>query len=101
MQNINEFDCRNYISVGDKIKYLSMKACDTGAQVDRSLMMIPYYGIVTDVYNNFVIVKLKRIRESVNRWDIISINDKHVGNNIGHFISFDRKENNSVQNDSV
>ena len=84
LPNKHLFDCRRYIRPGDRIVYDSMKACDNVGQVDRS-NPLPYEATVIKTYESFVIVKLKKITECVNRWDISKINDRHVGNKIGYF----------------
>ena len=82
--NMHLFDCRHYILPGDKILYESIKACDSPSQVDR-YTTIKYEAIVSEVFEKFVYVKLKKVKECVNRWDIIKINDRPVGNVSGYF----------------
>ena len=76
------FDCRKHIRPGDVIRCHSMKACDTYDQVLRS-GTIQTDALVLGVYESFVMVKLKRVTECINRWDIIKINGRPVGNKIG------------------
>ena len=83
--NAHLFDCRRFIRPGDTIQYESIKCCDRPEDVDRHSSTIPYEGYVLGVYEKFVIVKLKRITECVNRWDIRRINGKTVGNETGYF----------------
>lgn len=81
------FDCRKYVKPGDKIYFHSMWLCTSVDNVQRR-EPIPAHGIVVGVYEAFVRVKLRRVTECVNRWDIIDINGKHVHE--GCFIGFPR-----------
>lgn len=82
--NKYKFDCRHYILPGDIIQYESMKACDGVNNVDR-YTSIRYEAPVVAVHEQFVIVKLKRIYECVNRWDISKINGRSIGSGSGYF----------------
>lgn len=82
--NIDLFDCRHYIIPGDVIRYQSIRACDVPGQVDR-YSYIKYEGVVEEVHERFVVVKLKKVRDFVNRWNIIKVNDIPVGNESGYF----------------
>lgn len=82
--NKHKFDCRHYILPGDRIQYDSMKACDSANNVDR-YTPIKYEATVVSVYETFVIVKLKKVYECVNRWDISKINDRSIGSRSGYF----------------
>ena len=73
--NIPLFDCRRYIRPGDMIWYDSMFACPTADSVQRH-SSIPHCAMVTAVYEKFVVVKLQKTVESVNRWNIISVNNR-------------------------
>lgn len=67
------FDCRKYIKPGDRICYDSMFACPNADKVQRH-ESIPHRATVTAVYEAFVAVRLRKVTETVNRWDIISVN---------------------------
>ena len=81
--NMHLFDCRRYIVPGDIIQFDSWKACETVNNVDR-YTSIKVEAPVVDVYENFVVVNLKKIRDCVNRWDISKINGRSIGNS-GYF----------------
>lgn len=82
--NRGRFDCRNYIYIGDEIEYMSLKGCDDVNQVDRT-KAIPYRGSVIAVYENFVVVQCKEIKECANRWHIRKVNGRPLGNEAGYF----------------
>lgn len=69
------FDCRRYIKPGYMIWYDSMFACPTADKVSRH-ESIPHCAMVTEVHEKFVRVKLRKTVETVNRWNIISVNGK-------------------------
>ncbi len=71
------FDCRRYIKPGDRVEFNSMWGCSSSDDVARRNPSV-YSGNVTKVYERFVMVKLKRVEECVNRCDILSINGKKV-----------------------
>lgn len=83
--NAHEFDCRRYIVPGDYVDYGSMKACDEAQQIDRRVSPVPCHTEVKAVYAAFVVVRLKKVTECVNRWDIQKINGTPVGNAVGYF----------------
>jgi hypothetical protein len=76
------FDLRQRIRPGDTVRGWSMKACDTEDQVTRKEPILAE-GIVLAVYERFVLVRLKRVRDCFNRHDIANVNGKALGNPVG------------------
>lgn len=78
------FDCREYIKPGDLIQFDSMFACPTADNVARHESIVSC-GTVVAVYESFVIVKLRKIVEGVNRWNIRTVNNRKVSGKGGCF----------------
>jgi hypothetical protein len=83
------FDLRKHIGPGDTVRGWSMKACDTEDQVQQK-EPIQADGIVLAVYERFVLVRLKRVRDCFNRHDIVSINGRAFGNPSGRLGGYAR-----------
>ena len=66
----------NRIYVGDRITFDSMKACVTASQCDRHSSYIKATGTVVEHCGGYVMVKLNRLLESVNYFDIETVNGK-------------------------
>ena len=64
------------IFVGDRIRFDSYKACYTADQVDRHGSTIKAEGTVVEHCGGYVMVKLNRLLESVNYFDIEAVNGK-------------------------
>ena len=62
LSNRHEFDCRRYIKSGDVIQFDSAQS--------RAVR----------TFERFVYVKLRNVKECVNRWRIRSISGKKVSN---------------------
>ena len=70
-------DRMSRIYVGDMIKFDSMKACYTVNQVDRGSTTIIAVGTVAEHCGGYLMVRLEHgLLESVNYFDIISVNGK-------------------------
>ena len=75
----SEFDCRRYILPGDLVLVGTNKAADARSDPQT------HEGIVIAAYPAFILVKLEEIVDSVNRWNIIKVNGRSVGNSSGWF----------------
>lgn len=73
------YDCRRYIKPGDHVIVDSMWCCDQSMDSQRH-DAIPHAGTVVAVYEKFIRVKLRRVTECVNRWDILELNGRDVMN---------------------
>lgn len=58
-------DCRNHIKNGDQIDFDGF---------DSTVCTETKHGRCIRVYRNFIVVRLKVVEETVNRWDIQSVN---------------------------
>lgn len=73
------FDCRRYIKPGDIVEFDSAWWCNQVSGTGGH-NMIRCRGTAVRAYPEFVLVKLRHVTECVNRWDIHSVNGKHVVN---------------------
>lgn len=73
------FDCRRYIHPGDRVMIDSMWCCDS-TEDGAHRHQIPSYGTVVAVYRKFIRVKLKKVTECVNRWDVLELRGRNVMN---------------------
>lgn len=69
-------DRMSKIYVGDRIVFDSMKACITSNQCDRHSSYVKATGTVVEHCGGYVMVKLNRLLESVNYFDIEAVNGK-------------------------
>ena len=67
------FDCRRYIRPGDVLTFESVWHCNE-TQDATGVLATPCKAIVEVVHERFVTVRLKRLAECVNRWDISAVN---------------------------
>ncbi len=74
------FDCRRYIRPGDRVVIDSVWCCDRVVIDSAHRHQMPSCGMVVAVYRKFIRVKLKKVTECVNRWDILELNGRDVMN---------------------
>lgn len=71
------FDCRRYVRPGDVITFTSSWHCNE-TQDATGVLLTPCKAIVSAVYERYVMVRLKRMTECVNRWDIQAVNGLRI-----------------------
>lgn len=74
---VTDWDLRKHVKIGDRITYGSTFRCEGADDLQRR-ELIPNSAVVTAVYRDFCMVRLKRVVEGVNRWDIYKINGVDV-----------------------